>query len=95
MLEMALEISKFDKDLINIASTWTKSKKADDKRAGEYLLDLIIHKYLNELLGEDSYTLPIVKEIEYKYEDSYKYQRLSYTNLIRKCEEINTEMRLN
>jgi hypothetical protein len=44
---MSFEISEEDKKLIKLSAEWMKSKK--DKCIGEYLLDQIIIKYMNEL----------------------------------------------
>lgn len=90
---MSFEISEEDKKLIKLSAEWAKSKK--DKCIGEYLLEQIIHKYINELMRKDGYTLPYIEELKYKFNDEYDTNKLSHLNLIRKCKEIGEEMELN
>ena len=85
---MSFTISEEDKDLIKLSCEWMKSKKKEDKNCGEYLLEQILNKYMNELMKEDSCTVILSEVLNDRigYDNSYK--NLCHLDLIRRCKEI-------
>lgn len=85
---MSFTISEEDKNLIKLSCEWLSSKKKEDKNCGEYLLEQILNKYMNELMKEYSCTSILTEVLDDRtcYDNSYK--NLCHLDLIRKCKEI-------
>ena len=85
---MSFTISEEDKDLIKLSCEWLGSKKKEDKNCGEYLLEQILNKYMNELMKEDSCTSILTEVLDDRIAYDSSYKNLRHLALIRKCNEI-------